>query len=56
MLSDSEVPCPGFFLKLFPLCQLQIFIMFFDLASDRFKAFYSLPCNLVHEQTTLSPT
>ena len=57
MLSDSEVQRPVFFLIFFPLCQFKIFKMFPTSASVNSKAFHiGFRCDLVHEQTMLSPT
>ena len=57
MLSDSEVRCPDFCLNISSLCRLKIFKMFSDFSEViTLRHSTAFQCNLVHEQTTLSPT
>ena len=58
MLSDSEVRCSGFFLKFF---SQSVSVTDFNNVPNlqqvlAFRHSLAFQCNLVHEQTTLSPT
>ena len=56
MLSDSEVRCPGFFLKFFPVSVTDLHNVVRLQQVIALRHSIALQCNLVHEQTTLSPT
>ena len=57
MLSDTEVRCPGFFLNFFSFMSVADFHNGFRLQRViTLRHSVGLQCNLVHEQTTLSPT
>ena len=56
MLSDSEVRCPGFFLKFFPVSVTDFHNALRLQQVIALRHSMAFPCNLVHEQTTSSPT
>ena len=56
MLSDSEIQCPSFFLEFFPTVSVTDFQNFLGLQRViTLTHSIAFQCDLVHEQTTLSP-